>query len=287
MPNILIATRYGGIADHEAVCVVRSTVNSLVSNPNNTVFADTSAQAQFPELKVWDVHQPVEFVIVFGGDGTMVNTATRFTTNRWTERPVKIIGVNAGNLGFITDLALKSAQADLAAVLDGNFTLEPRSLLEVSVGGLALNDVVLRGTTGQVLGFKVTVDDTFAYHCRADGLILSTPTGSTAYSSSAGGAIIFPTADVIEMIPVAPQTLTHRPLILPGTSAITVELTKGVASLYCDGVSREDNIEPGMSITIKRSDLQVTFCHPTGGRYNFFATLREKLFWHVEPGTKF
>ena len=227
-----------------------------------------------------------EVAIVLGGDGTMLSIARDLAAH-----DVPLIGINFGRLGFITDIALHQMPEVLAPMLHGHYEADRRTLLESDVlhAGLtalrthALNDVVIsHGVTGGLIEFTVRVDGATMYTQRADGLILATPTGSTAYALSANGPILHPSLNGLVLVPVAPHTLSNRPIALPDDVEIEIELTEARdASAYFDMQSLSE-LQAGDIVRVRRSRHVATLLHPAG--YNYFATLRQKLHWNLMSG---
>ncbi|MDR0564927.1 MAG: NAD(+) kinase [Azoarcus sp.] len=226
-----------------------------------------------------------DLVVVIGGDGTLLNAARRLG-----ERAVPLVGVNLGRLGFLTDLSRADAARQLGEILDGQYRAESRFMLdaEVTRGGnrffhtLALNDVVVnRGKLGRMIEFELTVDSQFVYDLRSDGMIVSTPTGSTAYAMSANGPILHPGVGGIALVPLVPHALSARPITLPDSSCIEIVLMPpNDARIHFDGATYCD-MRVGDRLRIVRSALEVRLLHPEG--YSYFAMLREKLHWSAAP----
>ncbi len=192
-------------------------------------------------MRQLDIPIDSEFVVVLGGDGTFLSVA-RFLENRTTS----VIGVNLGGLGFLTEITRENCYAELEQVLEGNYEIEERMRLLVSVQRegreifrqSVLNDAVInKGALARIVDLKAKIDNRYLTHYRADGLIVATPTGSTAYNLSAGGPIVYPTARAIILTPICSFTLTNRPIILPATARVEVELPDAVRdiALTCDG----------------------------------------------------
>lgn len=236
-----------------------------------------------------DIGEQADLAVVMGGDGTMLGAARQLARSH-----VPLIGINHGRLGFITDIPLHTANDALASVINGNFETEERVLLEGNVvrdgetlfSGVALNDVVLnRAGRGGMIDVRVELDGVFMYSQRADGLIVATPTGSTAYSLSANGPIVHPNLNAILLVPVAPQTLSNRPIVLPdsGTLSLTIMALGRVesgASVHFDMQTWSD-CQAGDCINVRRAQNTIRFIHPTG--YSIFSTLRRKLYWNHMP----
>jgi NAD+ kinase len=229
-----------------------------------------------------DIGQLADLAVVVGGDGNMLGAARILARYN-----VKVIGINRGNLGFLTDLDPDSALQQLSDVLAGNYRCEQRFLLEAQVccddvcGRLstAINEVVLHpGKVAHMIEFEVYIDDSFAFSQRSDGLIIATPTGSTAYSLSAGGPILTPPLDAIVLVPMFPHTLSSRPLVINGSSTIRLKFSQigSELEISCDSQIALP-IQEGEEIFIRRSDYHLDLVHPND--YNYFNTLSTKLGW--------
>ncbi|HHF3188918.1 TPA: NAD(+) kinase [Vibrio alginolyticus] len=242
---------------------------------------DDIPQSQFASLV--ELGKNADLAIVVGGDGNMLGAArilSRFD--------VPVIGVNRGNLGFLTDLNPDDFQASLQAVLDGEYIEEERFLLEAEVyrhgqiksHNAALNEAVLHpGQIAHMIEFEVYIDESFAFSLRADGLIVSTPTGSTAYSLSGGGPILSPSLNAISLVPMFPHTLSSRPLVVDGKRRIKLVVSpenRGTQEVSCDGqVSLP--VTPGDEIHIYQSPNVLKLIHPKD--YSYYHVLRNKLGW--------
>ncbi len=226
-----------------------------------------------------------DVAIVLGGDGTLL-----FAARRLAEFGVPLVGVNQGRLGFMTDIARDEMQAGVQQLLDGRFSIESRVLLEAEVwrdGGrvfrhLALNDVVVnKGDIGRMIEMKVEVDGTFLYLLRADGMIVCTPTGSTAYALSANGPILHPKLAGIGIVPLCPHALSNRPITISDDSRVDITLlSPSEGRIHFDGQSRFD-AHAGDCVRITEATIRVTLLHPPS--YDYFAMLREKLHWSEMP----
>jgi NAD+ kinase len=226
-----------------------------------------------------------DVAIVVGGDGTMLNSARRLA-----EYNVPLVGVNQGRLGFMTDISRQDMIVAMHGLLGGRFTAEPRILLDAEVlrGGervfhtLALNDVVVnKGELGRMIEIRVEVDGEFLHVLRADGLIVSTPTGSTAYALSANGPILHPGVAGIAIVPLCPHALSNRPITIGDQSSVGMTLIPPHdASVHFDGQARFD-ARAGDCVRVERSRHVVTLLHPPG--YSYFSMLRRKLHWSAAP----
>ncbi|MBX2848019.1 MAG: NAD(+)/NADH kinase [Acidiferrobacterales bacterium] len=230
-----------------------------------------------------DLCVDIDLAIVIGGDGTMLHVARRMA-----QAEVPIIGINLGRLGFLTDVSQAEMLSEIDLILDGNFTIEDRMMLAVSVikndkeiyQQYALNDVVIgKHALERLINWQVHVNQQFVTAARSDGVIFATPTGSTAYALSAGGAIMHPGVDVISMVPVSPHTLTNRPIGLPGNANIALTIhneTKNCAHVSSDGLIG-CNLEGDEVVNVTRSEHTAKFIHTEN--YNYFSMLRAKLSW--------
>lgn len=246
---------------------------------------------EFPVATFEQIGQRAQLAIVMGGDGTMLGAARSLAPSG-----IPVAGINHGRLGFITDIPLQDTNSALEDLLRGDFEVESRILLEGEVvrGGkclysaTALNDVVLnRAGRGGMIELRADVDGQFMYTVRADGLIVATPTGSTAYALSALGPILHPSIRAMLLVPVAPQTLSNRPIVLPDTShlnltVLTMSRIEAGASVHFDMQTWSD-VQPGDQVSVRRAQHTVSFLHPRG--YSFFSTLRKKLDWNRLPAT--
>jgi len=250
--------------------------------------ADTAAHLSMPGIEAMDVNaigEQANLVIVMGGDGTMLGIARQLA-----KYDVSLIGINLGRLGFITDIPVERMLPALGEILQGKTTAEKRSLLEGRVMrdgqmmfcGVAVNDVVVaRGSGAGMAELRVTVDGQFMYNQRSDGLIVSTPTGSTAYALSAGGPLLHPSLQGIVLVPIAPHALSNRPIAVPDTSEIVVTIVSGRDISVNFDMQTFASLQHGDEIIISRSPNTITFLHPEG--WSYYNTLREKLHWHEYP----
>ncbi len=249
---------------------------------------DTQLHAILKDCQVMtpaEIGQHADTAIVVGGDGTMLGIARQLAPYQ-----VPLIGINHGRLGFMADIALDRMIVVLADMLAGKCDSERRSLLEGSVlrqreeivSGLAFNDIVVaRGAGSGMAELQVYVDGHFMYNQRSDGLIISTPTGSTAYALSAGGPLLHPNLDGIVLVPIAPHALSNRPIVVPDSSEIVVEIMDGRDISVNFDMQSFVSLAHRDRIVIKRSAHTVTFLHPQG--WSYYDTLREKLHWHEYP----
>lgn len=242
---------------------------------------DDIPKTQFASLL--QLGKKADLAIVVGGDGNMLGAArvlSRFNT--------QVIGVNRGNLGFLTDLNPEDFQQALRAVLAGEYVEEERFLLEAEVHrhgqikshNSALNEAVLHpGQVAHMIEFEVYIDDSFAFSQRSDGLIISTPTGSTAYSLSGGGPILSPSLNALSLVPMFPHTLSSRPLVVDGRRRIKLLVSpenRGTQEVSCDGQISLP-VSPGDEVIIYQSPNVLKLIHPKD--YSYYHVLRKKLGW--------
>ena len=223
----------------------------------------------------------VDAILVFGGDGTMLRVARVVAGN-----DVAILGVNVGHLGFLTSVAPAALEETLGLLGQGRFSLDERALLEATVQRsahvsveTALNDLVLsRGAASRLIELEVAVNDEIVTRYRCDGLIVSSPTGSTAYSVSAGGSVVSPDAEVLVLTPICPHTLSIRPIVVSLASTVRVRLCRvhGEVSLSADG-QVQSALGAGDTVEVRRSRRSIRLIRPEGS--SFFATLRTKFGW--------
>ena len=206
---------------------------------------------------------------------------------------VPLIGINQGRLGFITDIALERMIPVISEMLDGQYVSERRALLQAIVtregnqifSGVAFNDIVVsRGAGSGMVELRVEVDGHFMYNQRSDGLIVSTPTGSTAYALSAGGPLLHPSLTGIAMVPIAPHALSNRPIVLPDSSEIVITIVAGRDISLNFDMQNFASLVHQDRIIVNRSAHTVTFLHPPG--WNYYNTLREKLHWNEYPSVE-
>ncbi|UCH18754.1 MAG: NAD kinase [Burkholderiales bacterium] len=222
-----------------------------------------------------------DLAVVVGGDGTMLGFARQIAPHG-----IPLVGINQGRLGFITDVPIKSWREAITPMLAGDYETEHRSMLEGDVWrdgesifhGLAMNDVVVsRGTTTSMVEVRIDIGEEFVANLRADGVILSSPTGSTAYALSAGGPILHPAIAGWVLVPIASHTLSNRPIVLSDALPVSVEIVAGRDASVNFDMHSLASLLPYDRIVVRRSEHQVRFLHPRG--WSYYATLRRKLHW--------
>jgi NAD+ kinase len=238
--------------------------------------------AGYPALDLAAIGEHCDLVLVVGGDGTMLGVGRQLA-----RYGVPLIGINQGRLGFITDIPLDHYRESLEPMLRGAYEEDLRCLMHAQVHrdgqcvleALAMNDVVVnRGATSGMVELRVEVDGHFVANQRADGMIVASPTGSTAYSLSAGGPLVHPSTAGWVLVPIAPHTLSNRPIVLPESSQVTIELVSGRDASANFDMQSLASLLHGDRITVRRSEHRVRFLHPVG--WTYFDTLRAKLHWN-------
>jgi len=244
--------------------------------------ADNLGLTHYATMDVAGIGSSCDLCLVVGGDGTMLGIGRQLA-----QYGVPLIGINQGRLGFITDIPFGQYKATLGPMLAGHYEEDDRSLIQARVlrdghcvfSALAMNDVVVnRGATAGMVELRVEVDGRFVANQRADGLIIATPTGSTAYSLSAGGPLLHPSIPAWVMVPIAPHTLSNRPIALANTAEIAIEIVAGRDASANFDMQSLASLMHGDRIVVTRSQHQARFLHPKG--WTYFDTLRQKMHWN-------
>ena len=252
--------------------------------------AETATNTQindYPHKKVEDFAGSIDLAIVLGGDGTMLGIGRQLAGSK-----VPLVGVNLGRLGYMTDIPIQDVRTVLTEIIAGYYEADERTLLDAVVlrdgkvinRALALNDVVVNrsGISGMV-ELAVKVNDSFMYNQRSDGLIISTPTGSTAYALSAGGPILHPRVAGILLVPIAPHALSNRPIVLPQDAKTSIEVISGREVIVNFDMQSLTHLQVGDRVDVRQSDKTISLLHPRG--HSDYRTLREKLHWNEYPST--
>jgi NAD+ kinase len=253
-------------------------------------FEKATAQAtgitDFEGLTSAEMGQRCDIAVVVGGDGTMLGIARELARYN-----LPLVGINQGRLGFITDIPQDQYREALAPIVAGDFAEEHRSMLEGGIwrdgqkifDGLSMNDVVVsRGATASMVELRVDIDGEFVAHLRADGLILASPTGSTAYALSAGGPILHPGIAGWVLVPIASHTLSNRPIVLPDLGEVRITVVAGRDASANFDMQALASLLHGDQVRVRRSAFKVRFLHPRG--WSYYATLRRKLRWYEGTG---
>jgi NAD+ kinase len=237
---------------------------------------------QYDALNPAQMGERCDLGVVVGGDGTMLGIARELA-----RYGLPLVGINQGRLGFITDIPIERFRDTLAPMLAGDYEEEHRTMIEGGVwrdgekifDGLSMNDVVVsRGATASMVELKVDIGDDFVANLRADGLIVASPTGSTAYALSAGGPILHPGIAGWVLVPIASHTLSNRPIVLPDGGEIRIEIVAGRDASANFDMQSLASLLHGDQVRVRRSVHKVRFLHPRG--WSYYATLRRKLRWY-------
>ena len=244
--------------------------------------AASTGVTDFDALTIDQIGQHCDLAVVVGGDGTMLGIARELARHN-----LPLVGINQGRLGFITDVPIGQFREALTQMIAGDYEEDFRAMLEGEVWrdgsrifeGLSLNDVVVsRGATASMVELRVDIGDEFVANLRADGLILASPTGSTAYALSAGGPILHPGIAGWVVVPIASHTLSNRPIVLPDSGPVRISVVAGrdaSANFDLQGLA---SLLHGDQVRVQRSAHKVRFLHPRG--WSYYATLRRKLRWY-------
>jgi NAD+ kinase len=244
--------------------------------------AENTGLAGYGALSTAEMGAQCDLAVVAGGDGTMLGIARELARHN-----IPLVGINQGRLGFITDIPVGQFREALAPMIAGDYEEESRTMLEGGVWrdgalifeGLSMNDVVVsRGATASMVELKIDIGDEFVANLRADGLIVASPTGSTAYALSAGGPILHPGIAGWVLVPIASHTLSNRPIVLPDAGEIRIEVVAGRDASANFDMQSLASLLHGDQVRIRRSEHKVRFLHPRG--WSYYATLRRKLRWY-------
>ncbi len=277
--GIFIKEDLSNSIDNEALNLM---INSLL-NLDISLYLDESSNNKnknFTVLEHEEYVKKVDIVIVFGGDGTLLNAARKYLNYE-----IPILGINMGNVGFLTDIRTENFEKTIKEVLEGSYKIEERNLVSAKFGNnhlYGLNEVVIHsGAYAQLMRYRLNVNDKVVYEQRSDGLIIATPTGSTAYALSAGGPIIHPSLDVWTILPMLPQSLSSRPFVISSNEKVELDLFDGpndIAKICVDGQDDID-IPYGEKILISKMEKTLKLVHPNDN--DFFEACREKLGWSL------
>ena len=283
----------------KSIAIIGKYMNQHALQLMQTDLADLARHLRAKKIEVWieentakyaeltgfntaplaNIGSKVDLAIVMGGDGTMLSVARSLIDN-----DIPLVGINRGRFGFLTDLRAEDMLGAVDRVLSNRYQIESRMLLNASVirggktiqQGLAFNDVVIKGGL-RLIEITVEINGSFVHKQRADGLILSTPTGTTAYALSAGGPILHPSLEAIAIVPVSPHTLSNRPIAVNSSSLIQITMIQtDDGQLSYDG-QFQMLLERGDRVLVQRAEKQVKLLHPS--EYCYFDMLRNKLNW--------
>ncbi len=267
------------------------TLHDFLKAENFTIVAEKNAAAylNIPVMSSSEFCKCIDLAIVVGGDGTLLKAGRLLS-----DKNIPVIGINLGRLGFLVDISPNEITEQLTLMLNGEYTLETRSLLSAEVyrgdkrigKGIALNDVVVHVRNDiRMIEFTTHIDEHFVNTQRADGIVVATPTGSTAYSLSGGGPILHPGLDAVVLVPICPHTLSNRPIVVSNESKINISLCESRnvnARVSFDGQSNI-NLRTGDEVKIRHKAHQLQIMHPKS--YDYFHILRNKLGWSIDLTT--
>ena len=266
-----------------------SVVNGMLSVLlSNTKSIYSTNQIDFEGVEVVDherFNNLVDLIIVFGGDGTLLGAARKFI-----EIEIPILGINMGAVGFLTDVNIENFESVIKDIFNGDFILEERSLVEAGFSDqeiFGLNEVLIHsGSYAQLMRYRLLIDGKTVYEQRSDGLIVATPTGSTAYALSAGGSIVHPELNIWNIIPMMSQSLSSRPLIVSNKKSLEIQLIEGPLdhAMVCVDGQKDIPVEYNNSIHISKKNLSLKIIHPSNN--DFYEACREKLGWSLDITAK-
>ena len=270
-------------SNHGVDLDVMNDMINFLSNKDIKLLIDESSDYENSHTKSVnhnDFVEIVDLIIVFGGDGTLLNSARKYL-----DYEIPILGINMGKVGFLTDIKVDNFEKSLSDILDGNYLIEERNLVSAKFNEThlyGLNEVVIHsGSYAQLMRYQLSVNDKIVYEQRSDGLIVATPTGSTAYALSAGGPIIHPSLDVWTILPMLPQSLSSRPFIISSEEKVIINLFDGPneqAKICVDGQNDID-LPFNVEISISKMKKTLKLVHPKDN--DFFEACREKLGWSL------
>ena len=262
-------------------------ISSLSKHTSNIFIEETSKYKNnsLTNLKHSEFVSTVDLIIVFGGDGTLLRSARKYL-----EYNKPILGINMGTVGFLTDVKTEDFESIIQDVLNGNCQVEERNLVSATFGNktvYGLNEIVIHsGGYTQLMRYRLSVNNKIVYEQRSDGLIIATPTGSTAYALSAGGPIIHPALDVWTILPMLPQSISSRPFVISSDENVTINLISGPmkeAKICADG-QEDENAPYDKDIVISKMGNKLRLVHPLNN--DFFEACREKLGWSLDISKK-
>ncbi len=263
---------------------IATQVKEILENLGITVYISNSLECR--EFKKKDltkdrkIFNKADLLVAIGGDGTLLSSARKFGSNG-----LPVLGINLGNLGFLADIAPENLTSSLLEVLEGNYTTDERFFLTASINQnetnqIALNEIVVHSkSVAQLLEYEISIDGEFVYRQKADGIIISSPTGSTAYSMSGSGSIIHPSVNSIHLLPMFPHSLTTRPLLINDNSVIKIKLFKRSGASISFDSHNKLNLKNNDVVTIKKAKSTLSLIHPLN--HNFYSACRTKLGWSL------
>jgi NAD+ kinase len=268
-------------ASLQEISVVQDLI-AVLAKSSAQIFSEAGSNLQLATEKNHDDFQnTIDLLIVFGGDGTLLGAARKFIASE-----IPLLGINLGTLGFLTDINIENFESVIHDILKGEFVVEERSLVEAHFANqevFGLNEILIHsGSYAQLMRYRLLIDDQMVYEQRSDGLIIATPTGSTAYALSAGGSIIHPELDLWNIIPMMSQSLSSRPLIVSNHKFLEIQLIQGPLdhAMVCVDGQNDIPIQYDDSIVIRKKTAALKIIHPADN--DFYEACREKLGWSLD-----
>jgi len=268
-------------ASLQEISVVQDLI-AVLAKTSAQIFSEAGSNLQLATEKNHDDFQSkIDLLIVFGGDGTLLGAARKFIASE-----IPLLGINLGTLGFLTDINIENFESVIHDILKGEFVIEERSLVEAHFANqevFGLNEILIHsGSYAQLMRYRLLIDGQMVYEQRSDGLIIATPTGSTAYALSAGGSIIHPELDLWNIIPMMSQSLSSRPLIVSNHKSLEIQLIQGPLdhAMVCVDGQKDIPIQYDDSIVIRKKTAALKIIHPADN--DFYEACREKLGWSLD-----
>ena len=281
--NIGIVIKKSAVSNESAA--LDGLLKVLLKNAQNLYSADEFEFDGVENVDHKNFNDLVELIIVFGGDGTLLGAARKFINS-----DIPILGINMGTVGFLTDVNIENFESVIGDIFKGDYVLEERSLVEAKFAdqeAFGLNEVLIHsGSYAQLMRYRLLIDGKTVYEQRSDGLIVATPTGSTAYALSAGGSIIHPELNIWNIIPMMSQSLSSRPLIVSNKKSMEIQLIEGPLdhAMICVDGQEDIPIKYNNSISISKKNSTLKIIHPSNN--DFYEACREKLGWSLDITAK-
>ena len=281
--NIGIVIKKSAVSSESAA--LDGLLKVLLKNAQNLYSADEFEFDGVGNVDLKNFNDLVDLIIVFGGDGTLLGAARKFINS-----DIPILGINMGTVGFLTDVNIENFESVIGDIFKGDYVLEERSLVEAKFADqevFGLNEVLIHsGSYAQLMRYRLLIDGKTVYEQRSDGLIVATPTGSTAYALSAGGSIIHPELNIWNIIPMMSQSLSSRPLIVSNKKSMEIQLIEGPLdhAMICVDGQKDIPIKYNNSISISKKNSSLKIIHPSNN--DFFEACREKLGWSLDITAK-
>lgn len=281
--NIGIVIKKSAVSSESAA--LDGLLKVLFKNAQNLYSADEFEFDGVENVDLKNFNELVDLIIVFGGDGTLLGAARKFINSN-----IPILGINMGTVGFLTDVNIENFESVIGDIFKGDYVLEERSLVEANFSDqevFGLNEVLIHsGSYAQLMRYRLLIDGKTVYEQRSDGLIVATPTGSTAYALSAGGSIIHPELNIWNIIPMMSQSLSSRPLIVSNRKSMEIQLIEGPLdhAMICVDGQKDIPIKYNNSISISKKNSSLKIIHPSNN--DFYEACREKLGWSLDITAK-